>query len=372
MPTTYIKAVREKMADGRIRFVASDETMDRSGEIVPAEAWDLSNFKKSPRILVDHDYRVEAIVGKAPNTYMEGKRLITEPVFHEHTELAKTVKKMVEDGFLDTMSVGFLRKSDAKGKVSNELMEISFVAVPANPNARMLSVTPDAEKAIKSFVGDEAPVAAPEPEAVEPEAATEPAPAAEEAKKGVIDDTNEAAHEACERKWPVVDRVWCAFDSFFMAYRSDAVAPESYPEFISDLCAKLDAIAKGEMPVAGEPMFASVQESIMKGLAEHAAKAGRVLSEKSRGTIQSAIDAQKSSIGALEELLNAAEPQGTEVAKSEAAQAAEAEAGHTAKEEASTETDASRKEIADIVAKRALLRAASTYLGETLSKLKFN
>lgn len=153
----YLKAIRTKAADGSVEFVASDETLDRSGESIPASSWDLENFLKSPRLLVDHDYSVKSVVGIAEDTRVEGKQLKFKPKFHEITELAKTVAEMVAQKILDTVSVGFLRKQQEDGSVKNELMEISFVAVPANPNARRLAVKTldDAEtKAVEAFLGE--------------------------------------------------------------------------------------------------------------------------------------------------------------------------------------------------------------------------
>jgi hypothetical protein len=60
-----LKASVTKAADGRVTIVASDETIDRSGEAIPVSSWDLSNFQKSPRLLIDHDYSVKSIVGLA-------------------------------------------------------------------------------------------------------------------------------------------------------------------------------------------------------------------------------------------------------------------------------------------------------------------
>lgn len=133
-----LKGLLQKAADGGFEFIASDESVDRSGESIPVDTWDLANFKKSPRLLADHDYSIASILGVCENVRVEGGRLMFSPKFHEITELAKTAAKMVAEGVLNTVSVGFLRKSDKKGNVSNELMEISLVAVPANPNAIML------------------------------------------------------------------------------------------------------------------------------------------------------------------------------------------------------------------------------------------
>lgn len=167
MSKQYIQAELKREGD-KILFIASDETLDRHGEVIPLESWDLSKFKSNPVLLVNHDYRVENIVGKAKgikiDEYKPGKKaLIFEPVFHEITQLAKEVKQMVIDGLLNTVSVGFLRKYPERdgGREMNELMEISFVPVPANPGAHILntlsakSIEENEVKEIEEFVNKE-------------------------------------------------------------------------------------------------------------------------------------------------------------------------------------------------------------------------
>lgn len=166
MKKEYIQAELKKEGD-KIVFIASDETLDRHGEVIPIESWDLSKFKANPVLLVNHDYQVQNIVGKAKNVKISevkaGKKALTfEPVFHEITQLAKEVKQMVIDGILNTVSVGFLRMGPEKDgdKERNELMEISFVPVPANPGAHVLSTlaAKEVEQAevqkIEKFVGE--------------------------------------------------------------------------------------------------------------------------------------------------------------------------------------------------------------------------
>lgn len=143
----------------KITIIASDETLDRYGEVVPLDAWDLRNYKKNPVLLVDHNYSMSAIVGRAKNLKVGEKEFTFEPEFHNITQLATEVQKMVEEGFAPAVSVGFIPHGPAKdgGKGTNELLEISFVAVPANPSALVLqnalkAVKADEETEIKSWV----------------------------------------------------------------------------------------------------------------------------------------------------------------------------------------------------------------------------
>ncbi|HEX5429868.1 MAG TPA: hypothetical protein VFX17_02180 [Patescibacteria group bacterium] len=144
----FLQAVLQKSGD-RISFVASDETLDRSGEVIPIESWDLTNFMKNPVLLVNHDYMVENIVGMATNIRFEGKSLVFDPVFHGITDLSKEVEQMVNEGVLNTVSVGFLPHGPVQDGDTgrNELLEVSFVAVPANPNAERIKTLLDVKNA---------------------------------------------------------------------------------------------------------------------------------------------------------------------------------------------------------------------------------
>lgn len=213
MKKQFIKAKVEVKADGeKITVVASDETLDRHGEVLPIESWDLSKFKKAPRMLVDHDHSVASIVGKWLKPRIEQGKLLMDANFHDITELARATKEMVKQGYLDTVSVGFIINPPKKegGATLFELIETSWVTVPANPSARVQTslkgldkkVTDEEKKKIKDFDGeiedsddvlpdgeDEQPV---EPEdGEEPETPAEPEPEEEELGIGISDRTPE-------------------------------------------------------------------------------------------------------------------------------------------------------------------------------------
>jgi hypothetical protein len=135
--------------------VASDETVDRHGESLPIDSWDLINFKKNPVLLWAHDYSVPPI-GVATKIKVENNRLIFTPEFHTITQLSREIKAMFESDppIMNSFSVGFIphyeKATDKNGnKVPLELLEISAVPVPANPNARVM------EKSVASFTVEE-------------------------------------------------------------------------------------------------------------------------------------------------------------------------------------------------------------------------
>lgn len=136
----YLKSLIEKK-DGKMIAVASDETIDRHGESLPIDSWELANFKTNPVLMWAHDYSIPPI-GIAKNIQVIGTKLVFEPVFHTITQLAREVKAMFEadPAIMNSFSVGFLPHYESqKGeRIPLELLEISAVPIPANQNAMVI------------------------------------------------------------------------------------------------------------------------------------------------------------------------------------------------------------------------------------------
>lgn len=78
--------------------------------------------------------------GRWENIRKEDKRLLGDAVFDDSTELAATVKKQVEKGFLRSVSIGIevITIEDLNGVqtiVKSRLIEVSIVDIPSNKNA---------------------------------------------------------------------------------------------------------------------------------------------------------------------------------------------------------------------------------------------
>ncbi len=148
-----------EMAGGRtLRFIASDETPDRVGDIIEVSGWNLSSYKKNPVVLWGHDTSTVPPIGKAVNV-RRGRKPNGEPALYANIEFApeeahpfaETVYQLAKRGYLNAVSVGFLPRktkelSDKEksalgmppyGQMYSEadLLEISVVSVPANPSA---------------------------------------------------------------------------------------------------------------------------------------------------------------------------------------------------------------------------------------------
>jgi len=133
--------IKELWENGSFKVVASDETVDRAGEVIKVSWWELDNFMKNPVIIANHMYKVENIIWKATNVYTEDYKLVVEWVFAT-TDLAQDVRKLYDGWFIKTVSVWFipLERDQSQPNIITraELLEVSFVPVPCNPNALSL------------------------------------------------------------------------------------------------------------------------------------------------------------------------------------------------------------------------------------------
>ena len=145
-------------------FVFSDESVDRYGDVISAKGWDLTNFNANPIALFGHDSAsVENAIGRAKNVRVEGTRLVGDIEFMtaDVNPNAEAVWRMVEGGWLKTVSVGFAPlewtpSKTRKGGVDflkQELLEISIVPIPANPNAVALAKAAGVDVARLGMVG---------------------------------------------------------------------------------------------------------------------------------------------------------------------------------------------------------------------------
>jgi HK97 family phage prohead protease len=138
--------------DRTLEFVGSTGHVDRYGDVIEVEGWDLKNYKKNPVFLWAHDYR-QPPVGKAVKVEKTDKGLLFRVKFPtpEEYPFADTVYKLYLGGYLRATSVGFqdLERepiNDKEGKQSGwrfkkqELYELSAVPVPANPQALVMAV----------------------------------------------------------------------------------------------------------------------------------------------------------------------------------------------------------------------------------------
>src|SRR3954464_4450795 len=96
--------------EGTIEFVASDETLDCYREIVRVNGWRFSFFEKNAPFVDSHDYStIEKLLGRVDSWRVERNQLV-EVVRYDLTPGSLGLKafKLVRDGFLKAVSVGFV------------------------------------------------------------------------------------------------------------------------------------------------------------------------------------------------------------------------------------------------------------------------
>jgi HK97 family phage prohead protease len=282
----------------KFEFVASDETLDRSNEVLKIESWDLTNFMMNPVLLVNHDYKVENIVGLAKDLRIEDRQLKFTPEFHAITELAKNVQDMVREGVLNTVSVGFIPHGPAgDGELPrNELLEISFVPVPANPGAQRLKAALEAE--VKSEQKAEVEKWVKQNEVLD-------AIRLEFTKSS----EDEAKAWATEHKYKIVKSEVVSDVVVLHLVNPDVKCEGEEKEIQIDTDIKLFACRLAERTATEESKNLEVLELEVKDLLNENAelKEGRVLSGKNRKIINDALSSVKAAADVLESVLSATE-----------------------------------------------------------------
>ena len=167
-------------------FVASDETLDRYGEVICAAGWRLDSYRRNPVFQNAHQYGdILFTLGKAlvteVRTRLVPQAAVSAPHLFQRIQFATDVNPVAriayglyKGKFLNAVSVGFvpLRWQDEEGteqvagksgsggggksspeqlalatpralrrrSLEQELIEVSAIGIPANPNALALGL----------------------------------------------------------------------------------------------------------------------------------------------------------------------------------------------------------------------------------------
>lgn len=136
-----------------VEFVASTGAVDTYGTVLPPDLWDLSRYARNGVVGYQHDIYYsddpDNVIGRGEAYTANGELLIR--IFFEPAELnpkAEKVYRKVLFGSINAVSVGFRatapghwgRKADGEDPDvyyynGQELMEVSVVNVPSNPDA---------------------------------------------------------------------------------------------------------------------------------------------------------------------------------------------------------------------------------------------
>ena len=146
-----------------IEFVASDNSVDSYGTVLPVDKWDLSRYQRNGVVGYMHDVYGDSftksadpddIIGKG-EAFIEDEKLIVRITFEpkELNERADKIFRKIQFGSLHAVSVGFF--PTAKGRMGDkergedpsvyyyngqELLEVSVVNIPSNANALKRSI----------------------------------------------------------------------------------------------------------------------------------------------------------------------------------------------------------------------------------------
>lgn len=147
-----------------ITFTASTASIDRYEETIDQSGWKLRNFERNPVFQRDHHYSILSTLGRSERTWVEGGSLRMRILFAVdiHRE-AHFAWRMYREGFLNAVSVGFIpiewqnggAEAEYRRKfLQQELIELSAVAIPANPDALQDAWEPDELREIRRILDD--------------------------------------------------------------------------------------------------------------------------------------------------------------------------------------------------------------------------
>jgi HK97 family phage prohead protease len=154
-PSTTSTEVRDNSCNSCLDFVVSDETLDRYNEVIVASGWKLDNYLRNPVFQNSHQYGdIIYTIGRAliteVRTVADRKVLFQRVEFAtEANPIAKIAYNLYKGRFLNAVSVGFIpirwemgEPGDqiARRYTEQELLEVSAVGIPANPNALALGL----------------------------------------------------------------------------------------------------------------------------------------------------------------------------------------------------------------------------------------
>lgn len=150
---------KDEQGSRKITFVASDGTRDSSGTVLNVNGWKLDRFNSNGIIGYQHKVyggwddtdNPDNVIGKG-YAYVKDGQLLVDVEFEpaEINELAEKIYQKLLFGSLKAVSVGFMpvgkgqwgkdeESLDGKNPTyyyaGQELLEVSVVNIPANPNA---------------------------------------------------------------------------------------------------------------------------------------------------------------------------------------------------------------------------------------------
>jgi len=155
---------------GFVSFVASTNTEDRYGDVIDQAGWNLASYEKNPVVLLNHN-PMALPIGRGLVEVKDGSLMI-DVEFDLGDPTGAEVARKADAGFLHSVSVGFRAiESTPRSKLPtehkhsgsdgvffsrSELLEVSIVTIPANPDASISARShDDLDDRIRSIVRGE-------------------------------------------------------------------------------------------------------------------------------------------------------------------------------------------------------------------------
>lgn len=275
MNKIFLKALVTKTAANKYQAVATSDAVDRYGDIVEQSGISLDNYMKNPVMLWAHDSSQLPVAKCTGIDRSTPGRTVVDFEFADASQspLAPYVKNSYDGGFLNALSIGFM-ELNRKGAVitGSELLEISFVPVPANQEALRKAVT---EKSL-----DLGGISADIEKAID----------AIKVKGEVADQVGEV--EAYEMKWKKWDQISEILSAFWTVYFDVATDVEQFGDLLTESIELLREVAANDGADDDDAYKAAVtshKERITKMLGGRTVKAGKTISKKNAKIITEAM-----------------------------------------------------------------------------------
>lgn len=264
-----IEATKAAEDSGTFEVVVSTADIDRSGESVDPSGMDFTLFKMNPIVLWGHDYYALPIGVCDSIEIIEGK-IVAKGRFApaDANPFAQQVRKLYDAKIVRATSIGFIVK-EMNGNIitKGELLEFSFVPVPANPYALSLShaktlgldVAMLAMKGLNDLMkkeeSEEEAETTETPEEETAETIETPAETTEE-KGAVAEEVTEQS--MWEKKWEKLSAVNEVINAFYDVYLDEETAVEDFATLLSETATLLTSITGSTE--AGEKIAKAISE----------------------------------------------------------------------------------------------------------------
>lgn len=129
-----------------VTFVLSTDAVDRDGDRILLDAWDLARYRKNPVVLWAHNSHTLPVAKSLHETLSDGAlRSTAQFTTRDENPLGDTVFRLYQGGYLNAVSIGGMPKRyewvDTEDRAFGmdiheiELYEYSAVPIPAHPDA---------------------------------------------------------------------------------------------------------------------------------------------------------------------------------------------------------------------------------------------